>query len=72
MEKIIIMPQIVEVLKYVHEVCEVNNIGVAVDVEVGAHELKYKELTRNVEIHLDSVLKELKYLKSDQVTRGRI
>lgn len=36
-EKIVVMPQIVEVLKYVHEVCESEDIGVAVDVEVGAH-----------------------------------
>lgn len=31
------MPQIVEVLKYVHEVCEINSVGVAVDVDVGVH-----------------------------------
>ena len=31
------MPQIVEVLKYVHEVCEVEDAGVCVDVEFGAH-----------------------------------
>ena len=44
----------------------------AVDIDVGVHELKYKELTKNIELHLDLVLKELRYLKSDQVTRGRI
>ncbi len=31
------MPQIVEVLKYIHEVCEPEDAGVAVDVEIGAH-----------------------------------
>ena len=36
------MPQIVEVLKYVHEVCEEPDAGVAVDIEVGTHEAKYK------------------------------
>lgn len=36
-EKIVLMPQIVEVLKYVHEVCEKEELGVAVGVEVGIH-----------------------------------
>ena len=31
------MPQIVEVLKYIHEVCETEDAGVAVDVDVGTH-----------------------------------
>jgi hypothetical protein len=39
---------------------------------VGAHEARFKELSRSIETHLDSVLKELRYLKSDQVTRARI
>jgi hypothetical protein len=71
-EKIIVMPQIVEVLKYVHEVCEQESAGVCVDIEVGTHEAKYKEVCKNVEVNLDVVLKELRYLKSDQVTRTRI
>lgn len=52
-EKIVVMPQIVEVLKYIHEVCESEDAGVAVDVEVGAHEARYKDLSRNIERHLD-------------------
>lgn len=31
------MPQIVEVLKYIHEVCETEDAGVAVDTDVGIH-----------------------------------
>lgn len=31
-EKIVVMPQIVEVLKYIHEITEVEDIGVAVDI----------------------------------------
>jgi hypothetical protein len=31
-EKIVVMPQIVEVLKYVHEITESDDLGVAVDV----------------------------------------
>ena len=66
------MPQIVEVLKYIHEVCESEDAGVAVDVEVGAHEARYKELSKNIEKHLDEVLKELRYLKTDQKSRAKI
>jgi hypothetical protein len=66
------MPQIVEVLKYVTEVCEVGDAGVKVGADVGAHEARFKELSRSIELHLDAVLKELRYLKSDQVTRARI
>ena len=33
-EKIVVMPQIVEVLKYVHEVVEEETLGVAVGVEL--------------------------------------
>ena len=66
------MPQIVEVLKYVHEVCQTESAGVAVDIDVGLHEARYKQLSKNIEIHLDQVIKELRYLKSDQASRSRI
>lgn len=66
------MPQIVEVLKYVHEVCEADNAGVCVDIEVGTHEAKYKEICKGIEIQIDIVLKELRFLKSDQAARARI
>ena len=36
-EKIVVMPQIVEVLKYVHEVTEKEELGVAVGVDVATH-----------------------------------
>ena len=56
-EKIVVMPQIVEVLKYVHEVCETEELGVAVNVEVGAHEQKYRTLSKNIKAELDILLK---------------
>jgi hypothetical protein len=71
-EKIVVMPQIVEVLKYIHEVCEIEDAGVVVDTQVGTHEAKYKELSKNVEKHLDQVLRELRHLKTDQVTKTKI
>lgn len=64
-EKIIVMPQIVEVLKYVHEVTEIESAGVAVDVEVGVHEARYKEITKSVDLQLGAVLRELKAVKAD-------
>jgi hypothetical protein len=57
------MPQIVEVLKYVHEVCEVESVGVAVSGDVGLHEAKYKELSRNIEMHLGLLTKELRSIR---------
>jgi hypothetical protein len=45
---------------------------VAVDIDVGLHEIRYKELSKNIEVHLDQVIKELRYLKSDQASRSRI
>lgn len=42
------------------------------DVEVGTHEARYREVCKNIEHQLDVVVKELRYLKSDQITRQRI
>lgn len=36
------MPQIVEVIKYVHEIVEQENLGVAVGVDVQTQEIRYK------------------------------
>jgi hypothetical protein len=55
-EKIVIMPQIVEVLKYVHEVVEEETLGVAVGVDVQTHEHKYKLLTKDIKVQLDVLL----------------
>ena len=63
-EKVVIMPQIVEVLKYVHEVVESEELGVAVNVEFGAQEQKYKALSRNIKTELDALLKELRGMAS--------
>ena len=51
------MPQIVEVLKYVHEVCETEELGVAVNVDVSVHEQKYKQLSGKIRGELDILLK---------------
>lgn len=63
-EKIVIMPQVVEVLKYVHEIVEEETLGVAVGVEVHAHEIKYKEMYAKIRIHFETLLVELRRMKS--------
>jgi hypothetical protein len=57
------MPQIVEILKYVHEVVEEETLGVAVGVDVATHEQKYKLLVKDMKVQLDLLLVELRRLK---------
>ena len=42
-EKIVIMPQIVEVLKYVHELID-NDININVEVDVSVEAQEYKRI----------------------------
>jgi hypothetical protein len=63
-EKIVVMPQIVEVLKYVHEVVESEELGVAVGVDVMTHEQRYKILTKDLKASLELILVELRKLKA--------
>lgn len=58
-----IMPQIVEVLKYVHEVVEEETLGVAIGVDVQTHEQKYKLLTKDIKVQLDLLLVDLRKLR---------
>lgn len=62
-EKIVVMPQIVEVLKYVHEITEKEELGVAVGVDVTSHEQRLKLLTRDIKANLDILIGELRKLK---------
>lgn len=36
------MPQVVEVIKYVHEIVEEQSLGVAVGVDISTQEFRYK------------------------------
>jgi hypothetical protein len=36
------MPQVVEVIKYVHEIIEEETLGVAIGVDVKVQEIRYK------------------------------
>jgi hypothetical protein len=57
------MPQIVEVLKYVHEVTEKEELGVAVGIDVATHEQRLKILTKDIKVNFDVLLAELRKLK---------
>lgn len=63
-EKIVVMPQIVEVLKYVHEVTEKEELGVAVGLDVSTHEQRLKVLTKDLKVNFDVLLAELRKLKT--------
>lgn len=47
-EKIVVMPQIVEVLKYVHEITEKDTLGASVPEDIGKQEAEYKNLASNL------------------------
>ena len=58
------MPQVVEVLKYVHEIVEEQTLGVAIGVDVQANELRYKELYGSVRGQFDILLVELRKMRT--------
>lgn len=69
-EKITVMPQIVEVLKYVHEIAEEDNINVLCDLDVEV--TQYKEMSVALEREMPTFLEELRKLKSSGQSSGRI
>ena len=67
------MPQIVQVLKYVHEVVEEESLGVAVGVDVSTHEQRYKLLVKDIKVQIDVLLVDLRKLKnSNPALRAQI
>lgn len=61
------MPQVVEVLKYVHEVCETESLGCAVTVDVQVQEARYRELYVGAKTQIDVLLVELRKLRTQHV-----
>ena len=61
------MPQVVEVLKYVHEVCETESLGCAVTVDVQVQEARYRELYGGAKAQIDVLLVELRKLRTQHV-----
>jgi hypothetical protein len=58
------MPQVVEVLKYVHEIYEDDGLGVALTGDIQVAELRYRELYGNAKKQLEILLVELRQLKN--------
>ena len=58
------MPQIVEVLKYVHEIYEEDNLGLVLSTDLAAVEIRYHELYGNAKKQLDLLLGELRALRT--------
>lgn len=55
-ERVVVMPQIVEVLKYVHEIYEGDGLGVALTGDLQVAERRYRELYGNAKKQLDILL----------------
>lgn len=55
-ERIVIMPQVKEVLKYVHEISEVESLGVAVSGDVSIQEINYKLLLGNLRDSINIII----------------
>ena len=64
-ERIVILPQVVEVLKYVHEINESDTL-VAVGVDVSVQEARYKEIYGGLRSQFDILITELRKLKTRQ------
>ena len=60
------MPQIVEVLKYVHEIYEDDGLGIALTGDLQVAEVRYRELYGNAKKQLDILLAELRQLRTTQ------
>jgi hypothetical protein len=58
------MPQVVEVLKYVHEIEEDDGLGVALTADLQVAETRYRELYGNSKRQLEILLVELRQLRT--------
>ena len=54
------LPQIVEVVKTIHEISEVQSLGVARDIEVEVHTKEYVGLTKDLKGEIASLLASFK------------
>ena len=65
-ERIVIMPQVVEVLKYVTEICETDNLVAGLSVDVIEQESRYKELYGVTKKQTEILITELRKLRGTQ------
>ncbi len=59
-EKIVMIPQIVEVVRNIHHISEVNSLGVAVDVDVNVQTERYLGVTNELKRSLLELLATFK------------
>lgn len=65
-ERIVVMPQVVEVIKYVTEICETDSLGVGLTVDVLEQERIYKDLQGVTRRQIEILLVELRKLRGTQ------
>lgn len=65
-ERIVILPQVVEVLKYVHEISESDSLGLSIGIDIQEQEKKYKQLYGITHSQLEVILTELRRLRNNQ------
>lgn len=58
------MSQVVEILKYIYEITENDNLGMAVSADIGVEEVEYQRLGKNVNKELANLRNLLLNLKA--------
>ena len=60
------LPQVVEILKNVHQIAETMPAGVQIPHDIAAHEAQYRLISTNLRKSMDGVVEELRRLKPQQ------
>lgn len=55
-ERVILLPQIIEILKHVHDISEVHSMGIAAGVDIDLHTKNYVSVSRNLKDSLERLL----------------
>ena len=55
-ERIVMLPQIVEVVKHFHQIEEVQSLGIAVNTDIHEHTEKYLSISTNLRVSLKETL----------------
>ena len=66
------MPQIVEVLKYVHELVDTDELNVGLNIDVSIEAQEYKKLGEDLERGFADFLAELNKIKSLQPSAAQL
>lgn len=59
-ERVLLLPQIVEILKHVHDVSEIHSLGVAVGVDIDVHRRDYLLVARSLRESLEKIRLQLR------------